>query len=521
MPSTFPCPNPTCAHAFTPEAVKGAARLVCPRCGSIFQFRTDAQPATRPPAAQPAPPATAAKPRPAAPVRAPAPPPLPAAARPAPPTPPPLPSTRSRTVPVAPPAVPVAMPVASTSEAAFVFEEASAKVVPPTRRERPRPGRSWRLPVLIGMGVLGLGLAVWGGIWLHWARKHDPDNPDALLTIGSADHPVARFKPPGLPWKRDKNIELAMSVNIALRRSQPANYLAIYYRDYKTRRPSDAELIDEALAHLRDPRSGNSFFPNGVEWELKPRSEAGRLAGQPALHLEFQGDSRDNVPMNGECHAIAYRGFGLWFFTWAPLEQKDAASSDWEALAQGLKLTNVREGWTEKPRETEVVQGKKIPYRLTYVKELWTPQNAEDYDPLADVVLRGFEPDKDGPYAGKAATLRVLVLPKAANLPAATEAARAHVRAWLQKEAPGTTLEPIKDKSGAPIDRDTDIGPQRGHLGKFQVLSDGDPQRYVVLAVVSDSRGTIVLLGDCPWERRDFWEQEFPPLINSLKLKGR
>lgn len=39
MPRRLPCPNPTCSQEFDPEAVAGAASLVCPSCGTRFQFR--------------------------------------------------------------------------------------------------------------------------------------------------------------------------------------------------------------------------------------------------------------------------------------------------------------------------------------------------------------------------------------------------------------------------------------------------------------------------------------------------
>ena len=34
MATSFPCPNPTCGQVFSPDAIKGATSLVCPRCGT-------------------------------------------------------------------------------------------------------------------------------------------------------------------------------------------------------------------------------------------------------------------------------------------------------------------------------------------------------------------------------------------------------------------------------------------------------------------------------------------------------
>src|SRR5208337_1342685 len=63
MPDGFPCPNPACTHRFPAATVAGANALVCPRCGTLFQFRaaapTPAYPMGRPvapPAGIPVPP---------------------------------------------------------------------------------------------------------------------------------------------------------------------------------------------------------------------------------------------------------------------------------------------------------------------------------------------------------------------------------------------------------------------------------------------------------------------------------
>ena len=59
MPQGFACPNPACTHTFPPEAVRGAASLTCPRCGTVFRFRAaapgQAGPAPRKPFGPPTP----------------------------------------------------------------------------------------------------------------------------------------------------------------------------------------------------------------------------------------------------------------------------------------------------------------------------------------------------------------------------------------------------------------------------------------------------------------------------------
>jgi len=242
-----------------------------------------------------------------------------------------------------------------------------------------------------------------------------------------------------------------------------------------------------------------------------------------AQMLHFQGDDTDQVTYNGECYMMASRGYGYWFFTWAPLgeleKHTEAIHADWAKLRSGLSLLDERKGWKEKPREAIVVSGKKAKYRLSYLKGLWTREAADDEDSQIDLLLRGQEPDPERkPLAGKDATVQVLVLPPQADLPAAAAAALAYVKQREMKLYERTAFEPIRDKNG-DFDHDTNIGAEAGHLSKFHLKSTEDLERYLSIAVVNRPDGVVVLLGDCLWERHDFWDQEFAALYKTFKVR--
>lgn len=478
----FPCPNPTCTHAFSPEAVKGASSLVCPKCGTVFQFASSPGAAVRPSA----------------------------------PPPPPAPAAVPIAQPVAQPDVPRAAPVGARNPASFNFNSTPEMVVPrPPRRagkRGKRRGAGWLLGV--AAGVVGLVLAVWGGLWLRYFLKTHA-NDEGSTRAASAYN--ARFALPGKPWMRDKDIQMRLHVHIGMKSSQDDSGLGLVFKDYKTRRPGDAEMLDDALSKLR------SYF-RGLEWELKSNDEQARLAGHSAQVVEFQGVDSQDVTMNGECHMMAFRGYGYWFFTWAPLGELEsnrrAIHGEWARLRRRLELLDGRKGWTEKPRETEKIAGKKASYRIAYVKDLWTREPAEDYDAQADLVLKGHEPDpKRKPLAGQDATVQVLVLPKQADLKAAAAAARAYVKQRERKLYEQTTLEPLRNKKGIEIDGPADIGTEHLYLSKLRMKNTSDLERYVLLAVVNRPRGVVALLGDCSWERRDFWDQEFMALLKTFKVR--
>jgi hypothetical protein len=347
-------------------------------------------------------------------------------------------------------------------------------------------------------------------IWYH-SSSDDGDRDETNLMPAPSN---CRFKMPSGPWKPDEEARVGLRVNLALRHSRPSNCLALYYRDFKTRLPGDAEMVDGARRCL-----GTYFKP--LEWEQKPKDEAIRLGGQPALKLDFQGRDPNQVEVSGECYMTAYRGIGYWFFTWCPNDDSDRLGPEWDALRQGFALLDRREGWKEVPPETDTIEGEGIPYRLNPVKGVWSRVRKDGYDPKANVVLLGRAPT--GPrHASTDATVQVLLLPKADGLPGATRAARDHYLQH-QKEGEGyteTTVEVFKDKDGTDEDRDTAVGAVEGHVTKLHVTNAESRERYVVLAVVdSHPGGVVVLVCDCAWQRREMWEPAFEALLKSFQIK--
>lgn len=494
MHPTFPCPNPACTHTFSSDAVQGASKLVCPKCGMVFPFSST-------PAAPARPSAAAKKPLPPK-----APPPLPKAG---------VPIAQPVAQPAAPPLAPP-IPTENRAEpVSFDFHSSPETVVPRSRRVgRKRGNRSpgrWFLAVAAGIFVPTL--VVWGGLWLrHFLKSISADDePTHAATANNA-----RFVLPGKPWTRDKDIQMRFHVHVVMTSPEHNNGLALLFKDYKDRRPSDAEMLDEAVGKLR------SYF-KGLEWELQSKEGQTRLAGHTAQVLQFQGNDSEQVIMNGECYMLAFRGYGYWFFTWAPLGELEKAGetirAEWDRLRSGFSLLDGRKGWKEKPRETVIVAGKQAKYRLAYLKGLWTREPTEDQEPQIDLLLRGHEPDPERrPLAGEDATVQVLVLPPQGDLQSATVAALAYVKQREMKLYEQTAWEPIKDKNGE-IDRDAKIGAEAGHLSKLHVKNTEDLERYLSIAVVNRPQGVVVLVGDCLWERRDFWDQEIAALFKTFKVR--
>jgi hypothetical protein len=290
MTRQLPCPNPSCPQVFDPEAVAGAASLVCPLCGTRFQFRA-----------------------------------------------------QSRAAPATP-------AVVEPAPSDLAFPPAPNVVRLPSRRRKvTASGRGTLVWVVVACAAF-VGLLAVILIWYH-SSTDDSDSDETNLMPAQSN---CRFKMPSGPWKPDDESRVGLRVNFALRRTKPSNCLALYYRDFKTRLPGDAEMVEEARRCL-----GTYFKP--LEWEQKPRDEAIRLGGQPAWKLEFQGRDPNQVEVSGECYMTAYRGIGYWFFTWCPNDNSDQMGPEWDVLRQGLALLDRREGWKEVPPETDTIEGEGIP----------------------------------------------------------------------------------------------------------------------------------------------------------------
>ncbi len=331
-----------------------------------------------------------------------------------------------------------------------------------------------------------------------------------------------QITPPGKPWRRDEALQAAMGVSAAYRRKEPSSAMAFLNRDYRTRQPRPAELIDEALHKLR------GYMPD-VEYEIK-KDEPAMLGGQSTVRLEFRGQDPEQVPSVGECLMMAYRGCGYWFFTWAPKDDAAGLEDEWTGLRKGFTLSSQREGWSEKPPKTLTAQGDKLPYKIDYIEGVWEKQERDGYDPRADVVLLGYDPkDKDARIGDKAATVQVLVLDKAESL---ADAVKKGKEALLEIEKgkdpngdgflfPGAVLDAAADSGLADVDNDVKIGAFPGHLSKFEAKLSADQSKYAVLAVVRMDEAVLAVTGECAWERRDYWDQEFTALLAKLRPKGK
>ena len=123
----------------------------------------------------------------------------------------------------------------------------------------------------------------------------------------------------------------------------------------------------------------------------------------------------------------------------------------------------------------------------------------------------------------------MLALGKAADLPAAVKLARDYLLEMEKEKTAddqytyaGATMEVVTDKSIPNADADVKVGSFQGHVVKFEVKKTADLEKYVVLAVVRQEGGVLAVACECAWDRREYWDQEFTPLLDKLRpAKGK
>jgi hypothetical protein len=419
--------------------------------------------------------------------------------------------------------VPIAPPV-HPAPTGLEFHSSSDVVVSTLDRRRSRRRRGGVGRVLRGIIVVLLVVGAFLGVALiiQWNLPEDANEAEEAR-VQKATGNFAFKAPAG--WKPDTALRKRMHVNLAMTRKKPQRtQMCLFYRDFKTRAPGDAEMLDVALKKLR-VLFPDVTYEDPLEKDNKDRS--GELSGEPAMVLEFASES-DQVPIRGQCFMLTRRGYAYWLFTWGPEEYLDDQRVRWDSLREGFQLLHEREGWRPQPRKSVEFPGASVQYLLNYVIEVWRrEENPKDYDDKAELALRGFEPVEDeekgtkrpDEYAGKAATIQVLVLPAEPDLKKAAAGALEHVRKRLSELNPQVKIEPVKDKKTDQPLFSAEVGAFRGQVSKLRVKLDPDTVHYGVLAVVNRPEGVLAIYCECKWDRRTYWEGEFKALLHTVRLK--
>jgi hypothetical protein len=391
-----------------------------------------------------------------------------------------------------------------------------APVINPALVRHARSKKSW-IRWVMGLAIAGalLGGAAAAWPWLRgtvvpWARElfqEEDKGPQGAVQVSKEFN--YRFVFPERDWLDDPAARTGLKANFALHRTEPSAWLAVAYKDFKTRNPRSGEAVEEGVGRLME------YFGPDVEWEQQADQ---RLAGQSAQRLIFQGEVKGRL-MRGDCTIVIYQGVAYWFIAWAPLGVWDQVQEEVQAVRGRFGLLRERAAWAEKRPPAKVFFGKGASYQLRDSEGIWQQvSNATDVDEAADMLLQGRD-RKETLDVDKMAQVVVMILGRQNDLPGAVAAARAHLAKQQKKDYPESTFEVTSNAAG-PEDGPATIGSLPGHLVKLRVRNGETRHRFIVLAVVLQPQGVLAIQCECAWERRRFWERDFSELLASFQEKA-
>ncbi|MCI0681980.1 MAG: hypothetical protein L0Y71_07745 [Gemmataceae bacterium] len=564
MAKQLPCPNPTCTHEFAAEEVQAAEQLKCPRCGNAFRFRpsgVDPSPPAPPPA-QPSvenqkptpvgkPPVPVGKPaaptgkpaipvgkpavpvaKPAAPVAKPAPPAVPVAAPVAMPQP---------AVPVAAPVAPVAQPIAQPVAPVESFDVNAPAPLPepapepfaddggfapaeeyvPLVRKRSVVKNRWTAKhyVVLSFGLLILAALITGVIVFRgnirdlFVQSGGESGGRGRLfkvrNLNSKDELAFKLTAPER-WKPDGDLQRRLAALTAWVNEEGEGWLAVAVQDYGQQRPRQGELMKAAIERLE------GHFGDALE--LAPRAFKSDLAGFECQCLRFKG-TINAVTWFGECYLLPHHGFGYWFFvaTATPWERGDDAGRVKRQLedSKSFALVTERRGWTEQPPKMDTFHAERAPFSITVPSGAWEKSRARDVEETGELFLFGrFLRERDN---RKNASILAFSSDKQSDLKESLRAARSYLEKRKQEENDKYRFLAAQEGASESGAQEA-VGDRAGWVTELKLMSNEEPKRYSLLAVVHHGDRAYVFHCDCAWEHRQIWQQDFRNALSTVKF---
>lgn len=521
MANTLPCPNPVCTHQFSQAELHAAAQLACPKCGFRMQGKgtASAKPAapagSKPAVSKPA--SAAPKPKPAA-------------------TPPMATPIATKGAAANPPlAAPVqASPVAvaeavpansapppseeSIPEGTF-FNPGAGPIGPLVHSGSAKRRTNWTkiaiaffavgfaiCLVVIGIALIviyvapgalgGRGLAE-GDTFTGILRNQKGESEKVYkLVLSRAD------------WTPDIDIRNRFEAHTAFKHNEEVCWFALAVKDFGMQRPRDSDLLRMAVSRLE------GYFGDALE--LGAKADAGKFAEQASLRLQFRGVTK-STQWDGECHVFFKNGVAYWMFI-ASNDKAVAERFAEELSTSHVRVESARYGWREQPAPTETFASSSGKFEFTVVKGAWERTPDEKYE----LVLGGtYQEKKDN---SKNAIVWIYTLEKQADLAAAVKVVQSDWGDKLKEQinANAKLLHAPEVTPGQPeLGELNNVGNRRGRIVdlKMQLADEAKPRRYYLMAVVNDPDICYAILGECAWESRAIWRQEFVEMFKSFRVK--
>ena len=166
--------------------------------------------------------------------------------------------------------------------------------------------------------------------------------------------------------------------------------------------------------------------------------------------------------------------------------------------------------------EVVEVEGTKAGYRLKYTKDIWEKKDADD----ADLLLLGRDPEPARwPQMGWPA---LFVRPPSDDPEAALQEARTLLEGREKDLYPKVKMDTVPEQAkGGLADGAVQLGQLKGWAVRLHVDRGEDYEHFFAVAAVIRPAYTLVIVGECPWQLRQAWEDRFGPVMHSVRFEKK
>ena len=469
MASGFPCPNKSCNYSFQIEAMQGVQSITCPNCKKTF--------ATRKP---------------------------------------------NKSGPASPSKVPIVSPpnIVNVVEdnQGLVFESKS-EIKPSFTPEKKTPSKKKKSNGLTISQVFLLGFVVFFisvsfaafyiiGLPLLKKEIRNESNQQSEGSSELIDSEFFTFKPYN-SYTKDQKLAQSLQTKFAYTGKAKDIWL-MYYKDFKTRNPTNTEMHQEMISRLK------LFLPKNLEWEEKAdETEIGKV---PFKKFGIEGSKEDSSAWVGDCYSSNINGVFFLIICLAPIDSKDSVEESWGKFNQGLAIkTNAKVDWKPTPRKTRLVNVEKLKITVTVPESLWAPQDVKDYDTAPESVFIGKNPSDSGDFLNQKAKLQLFSLFKPIKDEKAWDMVEEKLFELLREEKnPETKIEKaadIKYKFSELSSKSITFKPDF-----FTFKVDDQVQKLIFFGKYSTTNGNLIFVCEIPIKTKDFWLEELNEILKTISI---
>ncbi|MFM7098521.1 MAG: BRcat domain-containing protein [Gemmataceae bacterium] len=308
-------------------------------------------------------------------------------------------------------------------------------------------------------------------------------------------------------YSKDQKLAQSLQTKFAYSGREKDIWL-FYYKDFKTRNPTDSEIHQEMISRLK------TYMPKNLEWEEKAENLV--IEKISFKKFSFEGTREDSTVWVGDCHTSQVNGVLFLIICIAPIDKKELVLENWDKFNQGLTIKpNAKPDWKPTPRKAKLVAVDKVKLSFAAPEAIWGSQDTKDYDTNPDAVMIGKNPNDTGNFLNQKAKLQVFSSAKSTKDDKAFDMPEEKIFELLKEEKSAETkIEKLTDIKRTSVDlKNLTIKTEY-----FVIKTDDQIQKMIFWSKCSSESGALIFLCEIPVKAKDFWLDELDEILKSVSI---